>query len=129
LAIHAYHETDPAHELRRKVGSLDWLDLFHNQVLVAIYFRPEKTKGGIVLPHMTRREDEFQGKIGLVLKLGPAAFRDDANFQFHGVSVAVGDWVVYRTSDGWELDVNGTLCRILPDTLIKARVTAPDLVF
>jgi co-chaperonin GroES (HSP10) len=129
MALAAMHLSDPADGLRNKVGSLKGFELFHNQVLVATYFRPEKSKGGIFLPEQVAKGDRFEGKIGLVLMTGPAAFLDDANFAFHGVKVHEGEWAVYRPSDGWECEINGQLCRILSDSNIKGRVAHPDMVF
>src|SRR5271166_130069 len=127
------HKEDPADELRRKAGSVDGIELFHNQILVAIYVRPERTRGGIILADVTRKEDIFQGKVGLVLKKGPLAFVDDARNQFQGQNVDVGDWIAFRTSDGWQLRVNGSdgqvPCRILEDVHVKARLTSPDEIY
>ena len=123
------HNTDPAEELRASVGDLSHIEVFNNQVLVAIYKRPERTKSGIILADVTREEDKWQGKIGLVLKKGPMAFVDDDRVSFHGQNVKEGDWVAYRVSDGWQLAFNKVDCRMLEDTQIKMRVSAPDLVW
>ena len=82
-------------------------------------------------------ENRFQGKMGLVLKLGPLAFQDDANAKFGGVQIEVGDWVMYRPSDGIELFIkdytglanDGLACRLIEDSLIKGRVTDPSLIY
>ena len=42
--------TDPRKALLDAVGDLSGFDIFHNQILVAIYVRPEKTSGGIIRP-------------------------------------------------------------------------------
>jgi len=128
VAVAMLHEDDPREELKSKIGDLGAIDVFHNQVLVATYKRPEKTKSGLYLADSTRKEDEYQGKVGLVLKKGPAAFVDEGNIQFHGMSVEVGDWVTYRFSDGFPLEINGVHCRLLEDSHVKLRVASPDLI-
>lgn len=105
------HIEDPANEIRKRIGDISKIEVLHNQILVGVYIRPEKTKGGILLTPQTRDEDRYQGKAGLVLKKGPLAFVDDDNNKFHGQNVDVGDWVFYRVSDGFPLVLNGTLCR------------------
>lgn len=126
---------DPRGALLDAVGDLSGYEPFHNLILVATYVRPEKTKGGIILVDNTLQEDRFQGKVGLVLKVGPIAFHDDNVNKFGGVKVEPGDWVLFRASDGLELffvDKNGrdgTPCRILEDVHIKARLTDPELIF
>ena len=61
---------DPRKDLLDRVGNLDELKIFNNQVLIATYIRPEKTKGGIIMTQNTRDEDRYQSKVGLVLKFG-----------------------------------------------------------
>jgi co-chaperonin GroES (HSP10) len=123
------HALDPKKELLSVLGDTSNVEIFNNQILVAIYIRPEKTVGGIILTNTIRDEDKWQGKIGLVIKKGPSAFVDDSKNWFNGVTVDVNDWVIFRPSDGWGLTVNGIMCRLLDDTVIRGRVSHPDQVF
>lgn len=123
------HTSDPKVDLLQKIGPLDDIEIFHNQVLVAVYIRPEKTKGGIFLPGSAREEDKFQGKVGLVIKKGNDAFDDPSGKWFRGVTINLQDWVVFRPSDGWAITVNEVLCRILDDTDIRGRIPDPDKVW
>lgn len=123
------HTVDPKSVLLKEIGDLKNIDIFNNQVLVAIYIRPEKTKSGILLPGQTRDEDKWQGKVGLIVKKGPTAFHDDNGEWFKNVNVDTGDWVVFRPSDGWQLTVNNVLCRILDDINIKGTIDHPDKVW
>ena len=123
------HIEDPAKEIRNRIGDISKIEVMHNQILVGVYIRPEKTKGGILLTSQTRDEDRYQGKAGLVLKKGPLAFVDDDNNKFHGQNVDIGDWVFYRVSDGFPLVLNGTLCRLLEEVHVKGKIPSPDVVF
>jgi co-chaperonin GroES (HSP10) len=123
------HAVDPRDELMKSVGDLSKVKLFNNQILCAVYKRPEKTASGIYLTDNTRKEDEYQGKVAVVLKKGPMAFQDDAQTAFNGQNVEIGDWVVFRVSDGWQVTVNGVLCRMLQDIQIRMTIDAPDVVF
>ena len=123
------HVEDPANEIRKRIGNISQIEVLHNQILVGVYIRPEKTKGGILLTSQTRDEDRYQGKAGLVLKKGPLAFVDDDNNKFHGQNVDIGDWVFYRVSDGFPLVLNGTLCRLLEEVHVKGKIPSPDVVF
>ena len=120
---------DPKQALFEAVGDISDWKLMHNQILVAIYIRSEKTKGGIIRPGVNVQEDEYQGKVGLVVKLGPTAFLDSADESFEGQNVEVGDWVVYRTGDGWQLTIRDTACRILTDRTIRMVVPEPEAIF
>ena len=123
------HIEDPANEIRKRIGDISKIEVLHNQILVGVYIRPEKTKGGILLTSQTRDEDRYQGKAGLVLKKGPLAFVDDDNNKFHGQNVDVGDWVFYRVSDGFPLVLNGTLWRLLEEVHVKGKIPSTDVVF
>ena len=121
--------SDPKQALLDAVGDLSNYDIFHNQILVAIYVRPNKTAGGIILTDNTLKEDEYQGKVGLVVKVGPTAFLDTEDEDFQGQAVNVGDWVVFRTGDGWQLTIRDTACRILTDRTIRLRIKDPGDIF
>jgi hypothetical protein len=83
------------------------------------YVREETTTGGIILPHEVLAEDEFQGKVGLVLKKGPDAFPDPE----------IGQWAVYSVKDGWPMSINGYPCRLVPSDLVRMITKNPELVF
>lgn len=123
------HDIDPAKAIWDSMGKIDDIEIFHTQVLVAVYLRPEKTKGGVHLPNQTRDEDKYQGKVGLIIKKGESAFIDDTGKWFQGISLNVGDWIVFRPSDGWQITVHGQLCRILSDTDVRGRIPVPDAVW
>lgn len=123
------HSVDPAKDILKQIGDLSKFELFGNQILLGIYQRPEKTKSGLYLSDQTRKEDEYQGKAALVLALGPSAFVSDANYDFRGQNVKVGDWVAIFVSDGRKVVVNNVLCRICEDHHIRLRIPAPDSVF
>ena len=122
-------DVDPAQELRDKIGYIDDVEIPLNNVLLAIYLMPQKTKSGIILSDETRDENLYQGKACLVLKKGPIAFQDAGNFKFHGVAPQVGTWVVIRPSDGLKLDLNKVRCVLIADTQIKMVIPSPDVVW
>jgi len=123
------HDVDPAKVLNDELGNLDDIQVFNNEVLVAIYVRPEKTNSGIILPGQTRDEDRHQGKVGLVVKMGLQAFDDPNNQWFKGTKVKVGDWVYFRVTDGWSINVHGVSCRMIDDTDIRGVTKYPDAVW
>jgi co-chaperonin GroES (HSP10) len=123
------HASDPKAGILKDIGDLSTIELFNNQVLVAIYVRPTKTKSGIYLPDATVAEDKIQGKVGLVVKKGPMAFVDASEQWFTDIKVDEGDWVIFRPSDGWGITINNLMCRILEDTAVRGKITAPDQVW
>ncbi|MBM7047568.1 hypothetical protein [Rhizobium lusitanum] len=115
-------------EILSSIGDIDGFEVMHNQILVGIYMRGAKI-GSIFIPEKTQDEDRWQGKVGLVLKKGPIAFQNDGSNDFGGQNVEVGDWVIYRVSDGFSIDINETHCRLLEDVHIKGRVSDPSLIY
>lgn len=111
--------------LLKAIGEFDFKP-FHNQVLCAGYIQPSRTAGGIILTDRTREEDIYQGSIGLVIAVGPGAFKDDKIAQFHGIELKLHEWVLYRPSDGLGMYINGVPCRLFQDTHILGRLTNPD---
>lgn len=123
------HETDPADDIRKAIGDLSGVNIMNNQILIGIYIPPEKTASNILLTKQTRDESLYQGKVGLVLKKGPQAFVDRSNASFDGQDVEVGEWVVYRVSEGWQLKINTIACRLIEDAHVKLVVTHPDIAW
>jgi len=123
-------DNDPKVVLRRAVGGLDKeLDVLHSQVLIAHYVRPAKSKGGIWMPDRQIEEDRFQGNIGLVLAVGPGAFKDDAVAQFHGKTLQPDDWVMFNPGDGQAFFYKEVPCRLFQDTRILMKITTPEFYY
>jgi len=126
---------DPAKPLWEAAGDLGDYVVCHNLILVATYIAPEKV-GSIIMPDRKIDEDRFQGKVGLVLKVGPQAFRDDGSRSYGGIHVRRGDWVMYRPSDAMEVFIrdrrkinDGLSCRLIEDVFIKMVVKDPSLIY
>jgi len=128
-AMQMDHAKDPKETLLKEIGDISKMEVFNNQLLVAVYIRPQKTKSGIYLTDKTTEEDRFQSKVGLVLKKGPSAFDDSTGEWFSGMEIEENDWIVFRPSDGWSITVNNVLCRMIDDVNIKGRVDHPDRVW
>ena len=130
---------DPRQAIIAAIGqkAIDDFEPFHNLILIGTHVRSDRSKGGIYLGgDRTRAEDRFQGKIGLVLKCGPMAFKDDQINKFGDVHIKAGDWIMYRPSDAHEFffvdastGMDGTSARLIEDTHVKARVADPELIF
>lgn len=130
------HTEDPKLAILNRVGDLKDIEVFGSDILIAVYMRPEKTKSGIILTDAARAEDAFQGKCGLIVKMGPTAYLDDDGNKFRDIKEH--DWVIFRASDGWPVTLNAAnsvsskdavICRIITDINIRMRVSSPDVIF
>jgi hypothetical protein len=133
---------DPATAIWEAAGNINEIEIFHHRVLVGLYIKPPRVMknadGSDFIFHETDKsleENRYQGKPGLVLKVGPMAFKDDERHDFGGKSLKVGDWVFARAADGMEIFVGapgaskGITCRIFNDTDILGRVPDPSMVY
>lgn len=117
------------------LGDISGIDVFGDLILVMVFAERTKTKGGIILSDKSHDEAKYQGKVGLVVAVGPQAFQDDAKVTFAGQRASVGDWVMTRPSDGAEFTKTredgsgGVLLRLFRDTQIMARLADPRLVW
>ena len=123
------HQVDPRDAKLAEIGDVSKFEVFNNQVLCAVYLRPQKTRSGIYLTDNTTDEDRHQSKVGLVIKMGLDAFQDTDGKWFRDLTINVHDWLVFRPSDGWGITVNGVLCRMIDDSDIRGRVQHPDAVW
>ena len=98
--LHKWHHDDYA-EAKRQIlqalGSTADLEIFGSNVLVAIYVRPEKSsKSGIYVTSKRQVEDIYNGKVVMIVKAGPDAFRGDESWlkmQYGSAAPpAPGDW-------------------------------------
>ena len=119
---------NPKEAIIKFTGDLSGFEVMGDRVLVGIFMRPEKTKGGIIRPDANKEEDVWQGKVGLVLKLGPNAFINPDDGSLYEQRVEVGEWVVFKVGDGWQLEVNKMPCRMIKDTNFIAKVKDPMMV-
>jgi hypothetical protein len=135
LTFKLVHAEPPAQAIWRELGDqLDGFDIAAQGVLVATYKRAAgtKTAGGVEVPEEVVKDDEFQSKTGLVVKLGRRAFVDDEHVQWYGYRCDPGDWVIFRGSDGLKMAIGGpggVHCRLIADVHLKMKVPHADAVF
>ena len=108
---------------------LDSIKIGPAKVLVATYRQPKVTAGGLMKTEKYIEEDKFQGAAGLVLKIGAAAFKDDATTSFAGFKAEPLDWITYRPVHGSAREIAGLHCRFLQDIHIDAVIKDPTLVW
>lgn len=129
-AIKMVHAEDPRETILAQTKQyVDNMQVLGARVLLATYIRPEKTAGGIILTSKSRDEDDYQGKVGLVLKLGPIAFTEDSEHVWGGVTPKVGDWVLVNIGDVRRLQVGQNPCRFVHDVNVQAILQDPDAVW
>lgn len=139
-------QNDPQAALKRdilaKIGDVSGFEIAQNEILLAIYQRPETTSSGIIQVAQTLKEDIYQGKVGLVLKIGEHCQFDRVDPYTGvktGIPISQHDWVVVRPSDTWALDINMrsdalsskdfVACRLVHDKDIRAKIPHPGVIW
>jgi co-chaperonin GroES (HSP10) len=110
--------SDPRKAILDFVGDTSGFEVGSDRILVGIFMRPEKTRGGIIRPDANKEEDVWQGKVGLVLKLGPNAFINPDDGSLYEQHAEVGEWVCFKVGDGWQVEFNKMPCRVIKDSNI-----------
>ena len=107
-------------------GRYTGIHMCRSLILVATYIEPDTTPGGIIKPDRTIAENRFQGKVGLLVKVGPQAteYEDDTP-----ATCQIGDWVVFTIKDGVQLTVNDVACRLIPYSRLRMKISSPEVVF
>jgi len=143
--LQLHHDVDPKQEIiGDSAGLLAAFQIRPYDVLLVMYQREliagdKRLRSGLFLSDNgvgTLREDAYQGKVGLVMKVGSLAFTDEVDHKWEGFTPAVGDWIVINVADtfGFELPAaqgrtQGRKVRIVDENLVRAIVPEPDVVW
>lgn len=133
--VRMQHDVDPRKEIMDRMEPfINDITVLGEDVLLGVYIRPEKTKGGIHLTAQYRQEDEYQGLACVVLKMGPLAFLEDDAHHYGKRKPKVGDWVAVRKSQGFSFKIGASTtdaqsCRLMHAEGIKLIISEPDMVW
>jgi len=95
------------------------------RILVLPFRGQGKTKGGILLTEETMEERGYSTVTGLVLKIGPDAYKDEKRFS-NGPWCKKNDWIIFGRYAGSRFGIEGGEVRILNDDEIIAVVKDPE---
>ena len=135
---------DQRQEILKWVGDISKERLIGDRVMVATYARPKKI-GNVWTPDSQQQEDRFQGVVGLLIAKGPNAFiydgqyllvdRDpdesesDYKIRWSAGVPQIGDWVVYKPADGFEVAMRKASCRIFRSESVMGIASDPLLYY
>lgn len=109
-----------SHLLEGKSLDLEFPEPTGWHVMVLQYVRPDGKAlaggGRIYYADQTRKEDEYQGRVGMVLAVGPDAYRDPVKYP-SGPWVRPGDWIGWPAleSAAQRQKYHGLILAFLPD--------------
>ena len=128
------HKEDPKQKLLNELGDISGIHVANNNVLLAVYQRPTTMMLGgreFELTSKTVGEDRYQSKVGLIIKYGPTAFVKNDTWVFLGdeEKFELHDWVAMPVAVASSMLINGVLCRIVTDTVVKMKIPDCDMVY
>jgi co-chaperonin GroES (HSP10) len=91
------------------------------RLLIALPPPDEKTDGGLVKAAETLHNEVIGSILGLVLKVGPDAYADEARFP-NGPYCKKGDLVMFRAFSGTRFKIHGKEFRLINDDSVEATV-------
>ena len=96
-------------------------------ILCAQYVRPAKV-GAILMPDRVRDEDKYQGRCGIVLAIGPDAYRGDKYPS--GPWCKVGDWVAWPAVENAasRMEYAGVTVTAIPDDRVVLIGVDPERI-
>lgn len=144
-AMRVVHDEDPREEIWRGMGARPgeawnkYGDLIAKarvggeDVLVVRYERRGKSSGGIILPAQTSANDKWQGNTGLIVKMGPRAYKTDKTVRWfvEGEDTAppqIGDWVFFDPNLSKGFMFGDRYCFLVPAQYVFLVLAEPDIV-
>lgn len=114
-ALHGWGHEDyevAKDHIRRQLGSFDGLRIFGRQVLVAVYVRPAfNARTGVHHTPKHQEADWYEGKVVLLLKVGPSAFTGEPDYlrsmYGEGSPPKPGDWLFQNANTGIQISFCG----------------------
>jgi co-chaperonin GroES (HSP10) len=97
-------------------------------ILAIMWVRPGRTRGGIELPDNAKEEDIYQGKISLVVSVGPDCFQSTSYRTYTGPTCKEGDWIFTDPMAGKKFQLNKAFCRLVHDDEIRGVVNGPQAI-
>tara|TARA_R110002167_G_scaffold244805_1_gene450271 strand:+ start:36 stop:437 length:402 start_codon:yes stop_codon:yes gene_type:complete len=94
------------------------------KMLIALPKVSTKTEGGIYKPTDAIQMEEVGGIVGLVIKAGDLAYKDETKFPT-GPWCEVGDYVIMRSYSGTRMKVAGQEFRLINDDTVEAVISDP----
>jgi co-chaperonin GroES (HSP10) len=80
---------------------------------------------GLLKPDMVKKQDEVSTVVGLVLELGPDAYKDLLKFP-SGPWCKEGDYILFRAYSGTRFKVYGKEFRLINDDTVEGVVADPS---
>jgi hypothetical protein len=136
--------SDQKQEILKWVGDVSKEKLLGDRVMVATYARPRKY-GSLYMPDSQQQEDRFQGVVGLLIAKGPNAFvydgqyllmdrdpgenEEDYKSRWTAGVPQIGDWVIYKPADGFEMAFRRASCRVFRSESVMTIASDPLLYY
>ena len=97
------------------------------RIMILPFRVSEKTKGGVYVAESAREREQVATVVGLVLKLGPDAYKDMDKYPM-GPWCKEEDWVIFGRYAGARIPIDGGEIRLLNDDEVLAVIDDPESI-
>lgn len=97
------------------------------RIMILPFRVSEKTKGGVYIAESAREREQIATVVGLVLKLGPDAYKDADKYPV-GPWCQENDWVIFGRYAGARIPIDGGEIRLLNDDEVLATIDNPESI-
>jgi co-chaperonin GroES (HSP10) len=107
-------------------------------VLIVRYERREDkgkdiySEGGIILPEDQAKNDKWQSNSGLIVKMGPRAYKTEKAVRWFvgegAENPEIGDWVLFNPNNGHGFMLGDRFCFLTPAQYVFLVLAQPDIV-
>lgn len=97
-------------------------------ILVTILEPEEAYESGIIKPEQTIRAEEILASTGLVIDIGPQAYKGNDEKYSEGPWCKQGDYVMFRPNSGTRFRLGKREYRLLNDDSVEAIVPNPSVI-
>ena len=94
------------------------------KILVAMPSVEDTTEGGVYIPDELKSLEQTASIVGLVVKLGPEAYKDKEKFPA-GAWCKEEDYVIFRSYSGTRFKIGSQEFRLVNDDSVEATVDDP----
>tara|TARA_R100001594_G_scaffold56020_1_gene89755 strand:- start:6988 stop:7356 length:369 start_codon:yes stop_codon:yes gene_type:complete len=96
------------------------------RILIMPYIPPKVSRGGIEIPDEVHERERLAINVGLVMAVGPLAYKDLEKFGGQEAWCKEKDWVLFGKYAGSRFKIDGGELRLLNDDEILAVIEDPS---
>jgi co-chaperonin GroES (HSP10) len=113
--------------IEEEIAKFDDMQVDGWDIILRLYIRPNKTRGGIIITDNSQDEDQYKNCVGLVVKIAPACYLDP-RYDQSGPWCKVGEWRTFPRHAGYKIFYKDIPIFIIKEDAVGPRVPDPRFI-